>query len=59
MAEIDEILQYKQERGNLEDLYVVSVMKGETMFGHILVLHGETQVHAGALIARSISNPCE
>ena len=29
MPEIGEILQCKQERGNPEDLYAVSIMKGE------------------------------
>ena len=30
MPEIGNILQCKQERGNLEDVYAVTVMKGET-----------------------------
>ena len=36
MPEIGEILQYKQERGNMEDLYTVSVIKGDTIVGHVL-----------------------
>ena len=31
MPEIGNILQCKQERGNLEDVYAVTVMKGETL----------------------------
>ena len=31
MPEIGNILQRKQERGNLEDVYTVTVMKGETL----------------------------
>ena len=36
MAEMGKILpQYKQERSNPKDLYAVSVMKGDTIVGHI------------------------
>ena len=30
MLEIGKILQCKQERGNMEDLYAFSIMKGDT-----------------------------
>ena len=33
--EIGKILQCKQERGNLEDSYTVSVMKDYTIVGHV------------------------
>ena len=35
MPEIGEILQCKQGRGNLQGLYAVSVMKGDTIVGHV------------------------
>ena len=35
MLETGEILQCKQKRGNPEDLYTVSVMKGDIIVGHI------------------------
>ena len=31
MPEIGNVLQCKQDRGNLEDVYTVTVMKGETL----------------------------
>ena len=34
--EIGKILQCKQERTNLEDSYTVSIMKDDTIVGHIL-----------------------
>ena len=36
MTEIGKILQYKQERGNPEDLYAVSIMKGDAIVGYIV-----------------------
>ena len=35
MPEIGEILKCKQERGNPEDLYGVSVLKDDTIVGHV------------------------
>ena len=35
MPEISEILKCKQERGNPEDLYAVSVIKDDTIVGHV------------------------
>ena len=55
MPEIGKILQCKQERGNLEDLLAVSVMKSDTIAGHVLLLRGQTLVCAGAFITWSIS----
>ena len=34
MPEIAKILQCKQEKGNLEDFYTVSIMKVDTIIGH-------------------------
>ena len=36
MPERGKILQCKQERGNLKDLYTFIVMKGDTVVGHVL-----------------------
>ena len=35
MPEIGKILQCKQEKGNLEDLNAVNIMKGDTIVEHI------------------------
>ena len=35
MPEIGKILQCKQERSNLEDLNAVSIVKGDTIVGHV------------------------
>ena len=59
MPVIGKTLQCKQERGNLEDLYAVSVMKSDTISGHVLVLCDQTLVCAGAFITWSISGPHE
>ena len=52
MPEIGEILQCKQERDNQEDLYAVSVMKGDTY----VVSRGQTLDHTGAFFACSANN---
>ena len=59
MPEIDKIHQCKQERGSPDDLYAVSIMKGDTIVGHVLVSCWKTLVLAGALIASSINDPHE
>ena len=35
MPEIGEILECKQERGNPEDLYAISITKDDTIIGHV------------------------
>ena len=35
MPEIGEILECKQERGNPKDLYAISVIKNDTIVGHV------------------------
>ena len=35
MPEIGEVLQCKWERGNPEDSYTVSIMKDDTIVGHV------------------------